>query len=106
MALSPSKIDKYEYLTCEEILPSNKQQIIEQAKFTYSPLGKVFEKEIKKKQIKAIQENKRQLANTQKVTIKNIIPEDVLNDEDKKEMDKIVEIEKTVIRENLIYRAS
>ena len=45
--LSSGKIDKYEYLTGEEILPSNQQQIIEQAKFTYSPLGKVFEKQIK-----------------------------------------------------------
>ena len=44
-ALSSSKIDKYEYLTGEEVLPSNKQQIIEQAKFTYYPLGKAFEKE-------------------------------------------------------------
>ena len=35
-ALSSSKIDKYEYLTGEEILPTNQQQIIEQAKFTYS----------------------------------------------------------------------
>ena len=54
-ALSSGKFDKYEYLTGEEILPSNKQQIIEQAKFTYSPLGKAFEKQI---QIKAIQSNK------------------------------------------------
>ena len=46
-ALSSGKIDKYEYLTCEEILPSNQQQIIQQAKFTYSPLGKAFEKQIK-----------------------------------------------------------
>ena len=46
-ALSSGKIDKYEYLTGEEILPSNQKQIIEQAKFTYSPLGKVFEKQIK-----------------------------------------------------------
>ena len=45
--LSSGKIDKYEYLTGEEILPSNQQQIIQQAKFTYSPLGKVFEKQIK-----------------------------------------------------------
>ena len=28
-------------------LPSNQQQIIEQAKFTDSPLGKAFEKQIK-----------------------------------------------------------
>ena len=38
------KIDKYEYLTGEEILLSYKRQIIEQAKLTYSPLGKASEK--------------------------------------------------------------
>ena len=37
-ALSSGKIDKYEHLTVEETLPSNQQQIIEQAKFTYYPL--------------------------------------------------------------------
>ena len=46
-AFLSSKIHKYEYLTGEDILPSNQQQIIEQARFTYSPLGKVFEKQIK-----------------------------------------------------------
>ena len=46
-ALSSGKIDKYEYLTGEEILPSNQQQIIEQVKFTNSPLEKVFEKQTK-----------------------------------------------------------
>ena len=46
-AWSSGKIDKYEYLTGSEILPSNQQQIIGQAKFTYSPLGKAFEKQIK-----------------------------------------------------------
>ena len=46
-ALLSGKTDKYEYLTGEEILPSNQKQIIEQAKFTYSPLGKAFEKQIK-----------------------------------------------------------
>ena len=61
-ALSSGKIDKYEYPTGEEILPSNQQQIIEQAKFTYSPSGKAFEKQAKtikdqgKKQVKAIQD--------------------------------------------------
>ena len=47
-ALSSGKIRKYEYLTGEDILPSNQQQLIEQAKFTYSPLGKDFLKKIKK----------------------------------------------------------
>ena len=46
-ALSSGKTHKYEYLTGEDILPSNQQQIIEQARFTYSPLGKAFEKQIK-----------------------------------------------------------
>ena len=61
-ALSSGKIDKYEYLTGEEILPSIQQQIIEQAKFTYSPLGKAFEKQTNtiedqgEEQIKAIQD--------------------------------------------------
>ena len=59
-ALSSGKTDKYEYLTGEEILPSNQQQIIEQGKFSYSPLGKAFEKQTKtikdqgEKQIKTI----------------------------------------------------
>ena len=34
-ASSSGKIDKYQYLTGEEILPSNQEQIIEQAKFTF-----------------------------------------------------------------------
>ena len=46
-ALSSGKSHKYEYLTGKDILPSNQQQIIEQAKFTYSPLGKAFEKQVK-----------------------------------------------------------
>ena len=68
-ALSSGKIDKYEYLNGEKILPSNQQQIIEQAKFTYSPLGKAFEKQTKtildqgEKQIKAVRDNKEQLVN-------------------------------------------
>ena len=66
-AFSSGKTDKYEYLTGEEILPSNQQQILEQAKFTYSPLGKAFEKQTKtieekgEKQIKASKDNKKQL---------------------------------------------
>ena len=59
-ALSLGKIQKYEHLTSEEILPFNQQQIIEQATFTYSSLRKAFEKQIKtiedqgKKQVQAL----------------------------------------------------
>ena len=48
----------------EDILPSSQQQIIEQARFTYSPLGKAFEKQIKaiedqgKKQVEALKDLK------------------------------------------------
>ena len=44
-ALSSGEIDKDEYITGEEILPSGSTQIIQQAKFRYSPLGKTFEKQ-------------------------------------------------------------
>ena len=46
-AKSSVKFHKYEHLTGEDILPSNQQQVIEQARFTDSPLGKAFEKQIK-----------------------------------------------------------
>ena len=75
-ALLSGKIHKYEYLTGEDILPSNQQQIIEQAKFTYSPLGKAFEKQIKaiedqgQKQIETLNAIK---SNNQ-LTIQNVIP--------------------------------
>ena len=36
LALSSGKNYKYEHLNGEDVLPSNQQQIIEQAKFTYS----------------------------------------------------------------------
>ena len=44
LELLSAKIVKYEYLTVEEILPSNRRQIIEQSKFTYSYLKKNFGK--------------------------------------------------------------
>ena len=46
-ALPSGKIEKYEFLTGEETLPSGQRRIIEQAKFTHSPLGKAFQKQIK-----------------------------------------------------------
>ena len=45
--LSSGEIDKHEYLTSEEILPPDQRRVIEQAKFTYSPLEKAFEKQTK-----------------------------------------------------------
>ena len=52
--LRSGKIDKYEYLTGEEMLPSNRSQIIEQAKFTSPFWKKALEKQTKK-QVDAFQ---------------------------------------------------
>ena len=100
-ALSSGKIHKYEYLTGEDILPSNQQQIIEQARFTYCSLGKAFEKQIKtienqlQKQVKALNT----LKFNNQLTIEDVIPKNALNnDEAKKELDEIKEIEKNVDR--------
>ena len=70
--LSSGKLYKYEYLTGEDILPSTQQQIIEQTKFTYSPLGRASDKQIKtiedqgKKQVDALNA----LKSDNKITIK------------------------------------
>ena len=92
-ALLSDKIRKYEYLTGKDILPSNKQQITEQAKFTYFPLVKAFEKQIKtiedqgEKQVKALNTLK---SDNKKLTIEDVIPKSAfIDDESKKELDKI-----------------
>ena len=112
-ALSSGKIDKYEYLTGEEILPSNQRQIIEQAKFTYSPLGKAFEKQTKtiedqgKKQVKAIQDNK-QLVNINndddyKDKLSHSREREIFKDIYNKRLDKIEEINNKIDYNNLNY---
>ena len=96
-ALSSGKIDKYEYLTGEEILPSNQQQIIQQAKFNYSPLGKAFEKQTKttedqgKKQVVALESLKD--PDKKLTSIKDFIPTENLNPEIINEIKRIEEIE-------------
>ena len=84
-ALLSGKLDKYEYLTGEEILPSNQQQIIEQTKFTYSPLGKALEKQTKtievqgKKQVDALKSFKP--SDEELSSIKDFMPKEKLNPE-------------------------
>ena len=105
-AKSSGKLHKYEYLTGEEILPSNQQQIIEQAKLTYSPLGKDFKKQIKtiedqgQKQVNALNT----LKSNNQLTIEDAIPKNVvINDEAKKELDKIKKIDENLDRDKLMY---
>ena len=96
-ALSSGKIHKYEHLTGEDILPSNQQQIIEQVRFTYSPLGKAFEKQTKiiedkgQKQIDALESLK---PKEQTKSMEEIFPEGYDSVEIKNELNKIKEYEK------------
>ena len=109
-ALSSGKLDKYEYLTGEEILPSNQQQIIQQAKFTYSPLGKAFEKQTKaiedqgEKQVVALESLK--YSNKKLTSIKDFIPTENLNPEIINELKRIEEIEKNVDRNKMVYKGT
>ena len=74
-ALSSNNFNKYEYLTGKEILSSNQKQMIQQARFAYSPLRKAFEKQIKtiegqgKKQIDALKDLKESEKKTKKKQI-------------------------------------
>ena len=115
-ALSSGKLDKYEYLTGEEILPSNQRQITEQAKFTYSLLGKAFEKQIKtiehqgKKQVKAVQD--KQLVNTNdnnndeyKDKLLLSKERETFKDIYNKRLDKIEELNNKIDYDNLKYVA-
>ena len=107
-ALSSGKIDKYEYLTGEEILPSNQQHIIEQAKFTCSPLGKVFEKQIKttenqgEKQVEALKRLEPKAIDS-KSNNKPSITKEIYNKILEERMDKVQEMSREIDFNNLIY---
>ena len=109
-ALSSGKFNKYEYLTGEEILPSNKQQMIEQAKFKYSPLGKALEEQTKiiedkrEKQIKAILDNKQMINdNDYKDTLLISKEREIFKDIYNKKLDQIEELNSKIDYNNLKY---
>ena len=110
-ALSSGKIDKYEYLTGEEILPLNQQQIIQQAKFADCPLGKALEKQIKtikdqgKKQVKAIQDNKQIVNKDDDYKNKLLLSREreIFKDIYNKRLDKIEELSNKIDYNNLRY---
>ena len=86
-------------------MPSNQRQIIEQAKFAYSPLEKAFEKQAKtiedqgEKQVKVLES---------RVEIKYksllLFSKDFLSEEVTFELNKIVEMENNFHRNGLIYK--
>ena len=113
-ALSSCKIDTYEYLAVEKILPSNQQQMLEQSKFTYSPLGKAFEKQTKtikeqgEKQIKPIQD-KRPIKSTEKFTYdindspKVLKEKNIYNKLTEESFEKINNLDKKVDASKLVF---
>ena len=109
-ALSSGKFDKYEYLTGEEILPSNQQQVIQQAKFNYSPLGKALIKQRRtikdqgEKQVVALESLKP--PDKKLPPIKDFIPMENLNPEIINEIKRIEEIEKKVDRNKMFYKGT
>ena len=115
LALSSGKIDKYEYLTGEKILPSTQQEIIEQAKFTYSPLGIAFEKQTKtiedqgEKHTKAIQD-KRPIKSIEKFACDFNDSPIVLNEKEiynkltEESFDNINNLEKKVDTNKLVFK--
>ena len=108
-ALSSGNIQKYEYLTGEDIVPSNQQQTIEQAKFTYSPLGKAFQKQIKtiedqgKKQVDALNVLEPKAIESGSNDNKPIITKEIYNNILEERMEEILEMRKEINYNNLVY---
>ena len=111
-------MNQYQYLTFEDILPSNEQQITEQAKFTSSPLGKAFEKLIKtiedqgrnwktieEKQVKAFKDlkPKEREATKDKSNDERLAQKETFNRLLSERLNKIQKISKSIDFNNLTY---
>ena len=102
---------KLENLTVEEILPSNQSRIITQAKFTYPPLGKACEKQIKttedqgEKQIKALKGHGKQLvkSSSEKESLTLSKQKEIFEELASERIYKIQNLSKQIDFNNLIY---
>ena len=109
-AWSYGKIDKYKYLTGKEILPSEQSRIKEELKFTYSSLGKAFEKhkkiieEQEKKQIDVIANQSEKLeALTNKDDDHKVHYKEIFKELVTERFDKIIELFDEINWNDLIY---
>ena len=85
-------------------MPSNQRQIIEQANFAYSALGKAFEEQ-GKKQVKAL--DVLYLAENQKIkSIEGLFSREMKNSEFKNEKDEIKNWKNKIKRNNLNYETN
>ena len=103
-ASSSGKRQKYEYLTGQDILPFNQQQIIKQAIFTYSPLGKAFEKQIKaikdQGQVETVKKYDYDVEDTPFISKQKEIFNELVDER----FEKITGLDKKVNSNDLIYR--
>ena len=85
-------------------MPSNQRQIIEQANFAYSALGKAFEEQ-GKKQVKALEVL--DLAENQKIkSVEGLFSREMKNSEFKNEKDEIKNWKNKIKRNNLNYETN
>ena len=105
------KIDKYEYLTGEEILSSDQSKTVEQFQFTNFSLGNVFEKQTiehqAEKQIKALEENWKQLFKSNVFAKKANLPsgkqKEIFYKLVTERMERIEKLHKSIDFNNLTY---
>ena len=83
----------------EEILPSNQRQIMKQAKFIYSPLGKAFKKQTEK-QVGAI----KSIDPSNKLKqIESIFPQNLMNDLIRSKLKEIGKLQDIIKADDLNY---
>ena len=84
-ALSSGELDKYEYLTGEDL--GYKPDVVQKAKFEYSPLGQVFNKGLK-----TDEKNEGQLKRLKNIEGKNEQQLDLIRDQGNRQLDLIGKI--------------
>ena len=110
-ALKSGDIDKYEYLTGQEVIPTGQVADLAHAKFEYSPLGKAFEKQVKtikeqgEKQVKAI-ENTQQMVPIQNNPKPRLpFPQEQMTENVKAAWKRTLEDEKEIDKNNPVWKS-
>ena len=84
-------------------MPSNQKQTIEQAKFTYSALGKAFEEQTKEK-VKAIKDLNISDKTNELKQIEGIFPQSVLNGLISNKLKKVVDLQNSIELDKLKFK--
>ena len=102
--LSSGKMDKYGYLTGEEILPFNQRQIIERAKFAYPPSREAFE-EKREVQVDAIKSLDISNKKDELKQIESVFPQNLMNDSIGDKLKETVKLEDIIKKDDLNYKS-